>query len=93
MPVQNKPAKRQLTMPAVNGIILSLIGLLVLITPLATEVPRSQLLMDVIAGAMLVVGGTVSILWGLARSRQHTGSFDVTGPVSQKPPHPSSRPD
>jgi len=91
--MHNKPAKRQLTMPVVNGIILSLIGLLVLITPLAAEVPRHQLLMDVIAGAMLLIGGVISILWGLARSRQRTGSFDVTGPAPQKPPKPSSRPD
>ena len=57
----------KLNMALPNGIILGLIGLLVLLTPLTTEVPEHQLLMDVIAGAVLFTGGMVSLIKGLYR--------------------------
>ena len=50
-----------------NGIILGLIGVLVLITPMTVEVRGRGLTMDLVAGAVLVVGGAVSLLWGLLR--------------------------
>ena len=40
-----------------NGIILTLIGILVLITPLFTELTQLNLLIDILAGAILTVGG------------------------------------
>ena len=53
-----------------NGIILGLIGILVLVTPLTAEVPRHQLALDLIAAAVLILGGGTSLLWGLRRRRR-----------------------
>jgi len=53
-----------------NGIILALIGVLVLLTPLFEAVPRSKLVMDLVAGGIMVVGGILSALWGLRRRRR-----------------------
>jgi len=47
-----------------NGIVLSLIGMLVLVTPLTIKIPENQLAMDLIAGAALVIGGLVSFISG-----------------------------
>ena len=53
-----------------NGIILALIGILVLLTPLVEEVPRSKLAMNTVAGGVMTVGGILSLLWGLKRARR-----------------------
>ena len=71
-----------------NGIILGLIGGLVLLTPLTTEVARDQLAMDLIAGGILLAGGGLSLVCGL---RKRGGSADRTGerpkcrPLRQRP--------
>lgn len=57
----------KLNMGVPNGIILGLIGLLVLLTPLTTEVTEHQLLMDVIAGVVLITGGIMSLIKGVYR--------------------------
>ena len=59
----------ELNMAVPNGIILGLIGLLVLITPLATELSTRALVMDLIAGGVLVIGGLASFVWGWRRKR------------------------
>ena len=63
--MQQEQSKGKMNMGVLNGIILGLIGLLVLVTPLTTEVPQNQLKIDIIAGAVLLLGGLVSLLWGL----------------------------
>ncbi len=67
--MQDKEPKSAINMAAPNGIILALIGLLVLITPLTTEVHGSRLTMDIVAGAALVIGGGISLAVGLKRKR------------------------
>lgn len=73
----NSDGKTRLAIP--NGIILSLIGALLLITPLTVEIPDWQKPMDWIAGGTLLAGGLASLAWALAKSR--------------KPPSQRSRPD
>ena len=65
-------AEYKLSMGIPNGIILSLIGALVLATPLATTPPITggKLAMDLIAGSILVVGGLISLAYGL-KQRTH----------------------
>ena len=53
-----------------NGIILGLIGLLVLLTPWAAKVPRDQSHVDYIAGAILLLGGLISLLLGLRKKKR-----------------------
>ena len=64
--MEQKPTYK-LNMSVPNGIILGLIGLLVLLTPLTTDVPEHQLPMDLIAGSVLIIGGMTSLAWGLRR--------------------------
>ena len=58
---------KRLNMNVINGIVLSVIGILVMITPLATEIAPEKVKIDIIAGGVLFVGGAVSILYGLKR--------------------------
>ncbi len=60
---KNKP----LNMNVINGFVLSVIGILVMITPLATEIAPEKVKIDIIAGGALIVGGIASLLWGLKR--------------------------
>ncbi len=53
-----------------NGIILTLIGILVLVTPLFTELTQLNLLIDILAGAVLTAGGGVSLLFGVRTARK-----------------------
>ena len=53
-----------------NGIILTLIGILVLVTPLFTELTQLNLLIDILAGAILTVGGGLSLLFGVRAARK-----------------------
>ena len=48
-----------------GGIILALIGLMVLLTPLVTEVTGKELVIDLAAGSVLLIVGLVSLLMGL----------------------------
>jgi uncharacterized membrane protein HdeD (DUF308 family) len=50
-----------------GGTILSLIGIMVLLTPLVTDLTTKGLVMDLIAGAVLLVTGITSIIFGLRR--------------------------
>jgi len=50
-----------------GGTILALIGIMVLLTPLVTDLTTKGLVMDLIAGAVLLVTGIVGILFGLRR--------------------------
>ena len=60
----------KLNMAVPNGIILGIIGALVLITPLAAEgMERHQVVLDLIAGGILLVGGVGSLVYGLRTSR------------------------
>jgi hypothetical protein len=65
----NGERKIEMNMSMMNGIILSLIGVLVLITPLATPISGTGLVMDIVAGASLTIGGLVSYLFGRRRAR------------------------
>jgi len=67
--MKNKDSKLTLNMAVPNGIILALIGVLVLITPLATEIRGDRLAMDLVAGGALVIGGGISLAWGLTRRK------------------------
>ena len=59
--------KSEIGMAVPNGIILALIGVLVLLTPLVSEMSPDQRSMDWVAGTLLVVGGVGSLVWGLTR--------------------------
>ena len=50
-----------------GGTILALIGIMVLLTPLVTDLSTKGLVMDLIAGAVLLVTGITSIMFGLKR--------------------------
>ena len=65
----NDERKSDLNMAMMNGIILGAIGVLVLITPLATSISGTGLVMDLVAGGTLTLGGLVSYLRGRSRSR------------------------
>jgi len=64
MAKEQNETKLRLAIP--NGIILGLIGLLVLLTPWAADVPKDRLFVDYIAGIILVLGGLISVIFGLA---------------------------
>jgi len=66
---RDESTNSRLNLGVVNGIILALIGLLVLLTLLVEDVEGRQLIMDVVAGAALVIGGGVSFVWGWFRRR------------------------
>jgi len=53
-----------------NGIILTLIGILVLVTPLFTGLTQLNILIDILAGAMLTAGGGLSLLFGVRAARK-----------------------
>ena len=48
-----------------NGIILTVIGILVLITPLMHPMDKTSVLIDVLAGIILIGGGSVSLYFGI----------------------------
>ena len=65
--MQDGEPEYKLDMAVPNGIMLMLIGLLVLLTPFTTQVPETQWAMDIVAGAVLSVGGLASLLWARLR--------------------------
>jgi len=67
--MEENESKYKLNMAVPNGIILGLIGLLVVVTPLTTSVSGNHLIMDLVAGTVLIVGGSVSLVLGLRRRR------------------------
>lgn len=74
---QGEDKQDVLSMAVPNGLIQGLIGVLVLLTPVVAEVPAHQLAMDLIAGGILVVGGTFSLVWGMRRNRaRRAGAVD-----------------
>ncbi len=75
--------KFKLGMAVPNGIITGLIGVLVLLTPLTVEVAEHQLAMDLIAGAVLTVGGFVSLVLGLT-ARKRSESKTHAPPVPRR---------
>lgn len=52
-----------------NGVILTLIGILILLTPLFTPMTTGGLAMDLIAGGVLTLTGLVSLILGIVRTR------------------------
>ena len=54
-------------MATYNGVVIALIGILVALTPLTTEIPDKQLTIVYIAGGVLIVGGLASIALGLKK--------------------------
>ena len=68
--MQQASSEYRMPIAVPNGIILALIGILVLLTPLVEEVPRSKLAMNLVAGGVMTVGGMLSLLWGLKRARR-----------------------
>lgn len=65
--VDAKGSKNPMSTLVPNGIILGLIGVLILLTPLTTEVAGLQLAMDLVAGGVLLVGGMISLMYGLRK--------------------------
>ena len=63
---QEEP-KREVKLVIPSGLILGPIGLLVLITPLAAEVPAHQLGMNLVAGGVLLAAGLICLALGLRR--------------------------
>ena len=55
-----------------NGIILSVIGILVLLTPLFHELPPESVAIDIAAGVLLIAGGCLSLWFGLRGMRSTT---------------------
>ena len=48
-----------------NGIILTVIGILVVVTPLFHSMPREHILIDIAAGGILICGGILSLYAGM----------------------------
>lgn len=63
-----KPGEFNFHLAVPSGIILTILGILVLITPLTTAIPSHQIKVDVIAGSMMTLSGVICLLWGLYRS-------------------------
>jgi len=59
-----KEHKFDLNIAIPNGIILTAIGILVLLTPFFTDLTPVNLMIDVIAGILLTAGGGISLLLG-----------------------------
>ena len=55
-----------------NGIILTLIGILVLVTPLFTDLSPCNILVDIIAGIILTVGGGLSMFIGIRKMKKNS---------------------
>ncbi len=53
-----------------NGLILMAVGVLVLLTPLTTEMTPAQARIDLLAGLLMLAGGAVSLGWGLLSRRR-----------------------
>jgi len=47
----------------INGLILGAIGALILLTPLAVEIPPEKLYLDIVAGATLLLIGIVCLIY------------------------------
>ena len=67
---KEKAKEYKLNMATLNGIILLLIGILVLLTPLFTKIAEKDLNADLLAGALLTIGGTATAAWGLLRKKK-----------------------
>jgi uncharacterized membrane protein HdeD (DUF308 family) len=63
-----KPGEFNFHLAIPSGIILTILGILVLITPLTTAVPSHQVKVDIVAGSMMMLSGIICLLWGLYRS-------------------------
>ena len=48
-----------------NGLILTVIGILVLLTPVFHDLARSHVLIDITAGVVLVTVGCISLYFGI----------------------------
>ena len=48
-----------------NGLILTVIGILVLLTPVLHDMVVSHILIDLVAGLLLIVGGSISLYFGI----------------------------
>ena len=59
----------KLSMATLNGIILAIIGILVLITPMTTQIAAGQLKAVYIAGAVLTLGGLATMAFGLMKKK------------------------
>ena len=55
--------KNNLSMIFINGLILGVIGILILITPLVTEIPKEKIKLDIIAGAVLLAVGIICLIY------------------------------
>ncbi|MBN1293057.1 MAG: hypothetical protein JXB48_14550 [Candidatus Latescibacteria bacterium] len=53
-----------------NGIILTVIGLLVLLTPVFHSMPSSHSMIDIAAGCILMCGGLFSLYLGIKNLRK-----------------------
>jgi uncharacterized membrane protein HdeD (DUF308 family) len=63
-----KPGEFNFHLAIPSGIILTILGILVLITPLTTAVPSHQVKVDIVAGSMMMLSGIICLIWGLYRS-------------------------
>jgi len=53
-----------------NGIILTVIGILVLLTPVFHHLEPSHVLIDIAAGILLVAGGGTSLYFGIRKMKK-----------------------
>lgn len=61
--------KYKLDIALPNGVIMTLIGLLVIMSPLASDLTKKQVSLDYLAGGILMAAGIVSIGWGIIRRK------------------------
>lgn len=47
----------------INGLILGIIGILILITPFVTEIPKQKIKLDIIAGSVLLAVGIICLIY------------------------------
>ncbi|MFC1509277.1 hypothetical protein ACFL60_06285 [Candidatus Omnitrophota bacterium] len=53
-----------------NGIILTVIGILVLVTPIVHPMDKTSVLIDILAGIILIGGGSISLYTGIKNMRK-----------------------
>ncbi len=59
--------KYKLDIALPNGVILTLIGILILLTPMVAELTQKQVKIDYAAGGFMVIFGIISMVRGIIR--------------------------
>ena len=67
------PPTKTINIALPNGIILTLIGFFLFITPFATELEPTERMLDWVAGGILIAGGIIMAAFGYRAQRASRG--------------------